>query len=106
MCHRATEDRAWQCACGYEFGQNVERTRELLRDQLTTAKIMLAVFLVIDAAAVFGIAMAVMRGYAVFSGIGFTLLVLGTLRPIRKISISRESLRALAPKDLPKARVV
>ena len=32
MCHTVNEDRDWQCQrCHYEFGQPVERTRELLR---------------------------------------------------------------------------
>jgi cobyrinic acid a,c-diamide synthase len=106
MCHRASDDRAWQCACGYEFGQQVEKTRELLRDQLVTAKILLAILLVVDAGAVFGMVEAVIHGFAVFSGFAFCALVLATIRQIRKIAISRESLRLLAPKDLPVARVV
>ena len=106
MCHRASDDRAWRCACGYEFGQPVEKTRELLRDQLTTAKITLAIVAVLDAGAVVGMIEALLHGVGVFCGFGFALLVIGTIRQVRKIAISRESLRLLAPKDLPTARVV
>jgi hypothetical protein len=103
MCHRATEDRAWQCACGYEFGQDVAKTRELLRDQLTNAKIMLAIFIVLDAASVALLVAGLVYALPV---IGFIFFIGGTVRAVRKIAISRESLRLLAPKELPAARVV
>jgi hypothetical protein len=106
MCHRASDDRAWQCRCGYEFGQDVARTRELLRDQLISAKIFLAIFVVLDAAVVLGTIELARRGVIFVSLLAFVFLILGTGRSLRKIMISRESLRALAPKDLPVARVV
>ncbi|HEY1552553.1 MAG TPA: hypothetical protein VGG28_32215 [Kofleriaceae bacterium] len=106
MCHRASEDRAWQCACGYEFGQPVERTLELLRGQSRTTKIMLGIFLVLDAGAVIAIVEATLHGFVVFSGLGFAALVLGTLRQIRKLAIGRESTRLLSAKLLPIARVI
>jgi hypothetical protein len=106
MCHRASEDRAWHCACGYEFGQPVERTRELLRDQLTNAKIMLGIFGGLDLAMMGGMVFAAMHGVFVSPGLALVLLTWLAARNIRKIRISRESLQLLAAKDLPAARVV
>jgi hypothetical protein len=106
MCHRANEDRAWRCACGYEFGQPVDRTLELLRGQAVTAKITLGVFVALDAAAAFGMYVAALHGLIFFPGIVVVALVIGTIRPIRKLAIARESTRLLSAKLLPTARVV
>ena len=106
MCHRTSDDRARRCQCGYEFGQPVERTLELLRRQRNSAMIVLCLFLVLDAGALFGMYEAALHGFVVFSGFVAVALVVGTLRPIRKLGIARESARLLAPKQLPTARVV
>jgi hypothetical protein len=106
MCHRASEERAWRCSCGYEFGQPVDRTLELLRGQSVNAKITLGVFLVLDAGAVFGVIEAALHGFVVFSGVIFVALVIGTTRPIRKLAIARESTRLVSARALPTARVV
>jgi hypothetical protein len=106
MCHRASEDRAWRCRCGYEFGQPVDRTLELLRSQTVNAKITLGIFVVLDAGAVFGMIEAALHGYIVFSGVVFVALAIGTIRPIRKLAIARESTRLLSAKALPTARAI
>ena len=106
MCHRTLPDRAPLCACGYEFGQPVERTLELLRRRTTSAKIALTLFLILDAFAVFGMYEAALHGFLVFSSFVAVSLIVGTIRPIQKINMARESERLLAPRLLPTARVV
>lgn len=101
MCHRASENTAWQCSCGYEFGQNVEKVREMLRTQLRTSWISLGVFLLLGGAmvalATVGIAVALF---------GLVGLLGATGRSAHKILVSRESLRQLAPAALPTARLL
>jgi len=106
MCHRASEDRAWRCSCGYEFGQPVERTRELLRDQLTNAKIMVGLFGVLELGIAGAMWLAAMYIPLIFPLAGVVATTGGLARNIRKLRVSRESLRLLAPKELPAARVV
>jgi hypothetical protein len=107
MCHRASARTAWQCTCGYEFGQSLERVREMLHDQQTNAGISLALLLVLDAAALVGVVFAAAHGFIVFSALGFTALILATARAARKLLITRASLRQLAEREqpLPKAIV-
>jgi 1,4-dihydroxy-2-naphthoate octaprenyltransferase len=107
MCHRASAANAWQCVCGYEFGQDVEKVRALLRDQRTNAWIILVLLLVVDAMAVFGVFYAALHGFLVFSVLGFSALILGTARTVRTLLITRASLRQLASRDdaLPRAWV-
>ena len=111
MCHTVNEDRDWQCQrCHYEFGQPVERTRELLRDQRTNAKIAFGFLLVIDVAMLALPAIALYAGsrMVIMPGI-LTVIFLtrATVKTFQKISISNASLRALAdhgkPTELPKA---
>ena len=102
MCHRASESTAWQCACGYEFGQDVETVRNMLRAQLHTAYVASAVCLLLDLAQIpllFFAPVVVPLG-------GFILLTSATARSVRKIVISRESLRQLAPRELPTAKLL
>jgi hypothetical protein len=106
MCHRTLPDLAPLCPCGYEFGQPVERTLELLRRRKRNAKLELGIFIILDAGALFGMYEAALHGFVVFSGFVVVTLVLGTLRPIRKLGIARDSERLLAPTLLPTARVV
>src|SRR6516162_4785104 len=97
MCHQANEDRAWQCRrCGYEFGQPVEKVQELLRGQLRSAHIVFWLFLLID----LGLAGAQVYLYEPWIPwpVPVTLFVVATsvmIRAVIRISISRNSLRAL-----------
>ena len=52
MCHRASDARAWQCDCGYEFGQSVDKVLELLRGQRKSAAATLAFVVFLDVAMV------------------------------------------------------
>jgi uncharacterized membrane protein YvbJ len=111
MCHTVHEDRDWQCRkCGYEFGQSVERVRELLRDQLTNAKIALVLLIIVDlgmlALPIYGV--LARSGIIMFPGIfSVVFLTRWTVKNAQKISISRQSLRSLADQEkraeLPKA---
>jgi uncharacterized membrane protein required for colicin V production len=106
MCHRVSAAHAWQCACGYEFGQYAERVRVLLRDQQTNAWIMLASLVVVDVAAVCGMVYAAIHGFIVFSGLGFTALTLLTARTVRTLLITRASLRELDRRDTAVPRAI
>jgi hypothetical protein len=107
MCHRASEDRAWHCRCGYEFGQDLAKTRELLRDQLTNAKIMLGLFITLELGSALLIWVAVQCGFTLAPEVaGLVASAWVVARSIRKLRVSRESLKLLAPKHVPQARVV
>jgi hypothetical protein len=101
MCHRASDATAWQCACGYEFGQHVETVRALLRTQHSGAWVTLLLLLVLDVAAVAGVIYTAFHGFIVFSALGFSALVLMTARTARKVLITRASLRQLAARQPP-----
>ncbi|HMG23025.1 MAG TPA: hypothetical protein VK607_16935 [Kofleriaceae bacterium] len=105
MCHRTSAASAWRCSCGYEFGQTAERVRELLRDQQTNAWITLIALALLDVAAVAGAVSAAIHGFIVVSALGFTALTLLTVRAVRKLVVTRASLRQLARLDaaLPRA---
>lgn len=107
MCHRASAQTAWQCACGYEFGQDLEKVLALLRDQQINARIGLAVLLVLDTAAVAGVIYLALRGVILVAGLGFAVLIGWTVRAARKLLITRASLRQLAGwhRALPRAVV-
>lgn len=101
MCHRVSEERAWQCECGYEFGQPVDKVIELLRDQRTNARIMLVFSILAMAAAV---------ALLIF-GPFFSIWLLGggiawTGRNLRKLLITRASLKQLADRKLPEAKLL
>jgi len=102
MCHRASESTAWQCACGYEFGQDIEKVREMLRAQLRASWITFGALLLADVAMV---ALAVV-GLALTPLLVLAALIGATGRSARKILVSRESLRQLAPAELPPARLL
>ena len=102
MCHRASESTAWRCSCGYEFGQNVEKVRDMLRAQLRTSWFAFGSLLVADLALV---ALAVV-GLALTPVLVLAALLGATGRSARKILVSRESLRQLAPAELPTARLL
>jgi hypothetical protein len=106
MCHRASDARAWQCTCGYEFGQSVDKVLELLRGQRTNARIMLGIMVGLDAAMIGGMVYAAMHGVAVISGIVFIALTYWTFRSIQRLRITSESMRQLSAKTLPEARLL
>jgi hypothetical protein len=93
--------------CGYEFGQDIEKVRVLLRSQRTNSWIILILLLIVDVMAVGGVFYAALHGLLVFSVFGFSVLILGTARTVRTLLITRESLRQLASRDdaLPRAIV-
>lgn len=102
MCHRASESTAWRCACGYEFGQDLDTVRGMLRSQLHTAYITTALFVILDLASL-GMLLFVPMIVPI---VAFIALTRATAKSVRKIFISRESLRQLAPRELPTARLL
>ena len=106
MCHRASDARAWLCDCGYEFGQSVDKALELLRAQRTNARITLAIVVGLDAAMIGAMVYALMRGVAVVSGLLFIGLMYWTFRSVQRLRITNESMRQLAAKTLPEARLL
>jgi hypothetical protein len=111
MCHQANEELDWQCRrCAYEFGQPVERVRELLRDQITSARIIFWILLVLLLAVLAIPAyLAYLGSRIVFVPGVLTLFFLmrSTIRARQRIRISHESLRSLDRQqaELPKATV-
>jgi hypothetical protein len=91
-------NEAWQCACGYEFGQSVDTALELLRDQLRNQKIQLGLLLAVDIVAIPFMAFLKLIGV-----IGIVLLFGATARVARRLSITRASIRNLSQRALPKA---
>jgi uncharacterized membrane protein len=106
MCHRASATTAWHCPCGHEFGQSSERVRARLRDQQTNAWITLVAVAVIGAAGVCGMVYAALQGFIVFSGLGFTALILVTARTVRTLLVTRASLQQLDRLDAAVPRAV
>ena len=105
MCHRASAASAWRCGCGHEFSQTAERVRALLRDQQTSAWITLIALVMLDGAAAAGAVYAAVHGFIVIAALGFTALTLLTVRAVRKLLVTRATLRQLARRDpaLPRA---
>lgn len=101
LCHRSSPHSAWQCQCGYEFGQSVDKVRVLLRDARTNARILLVVMLVLDAAAIAGTIYLMAHGWLVYSSMLTALLIIGTVRMASKLRIVRESLRQLDERHAP-----
>jgi hypothetical protein len=106
MCHRASDARAWQCDCGYEFGQSVDKVLELLRGQRTNARITLAVVAGLDVSMIGAMVYALMHGVAVVSGFLLIGLTYWTFRSVQRLRITNESMRQLAAKTLPEARLL
>ena len=99
MCHRANEETAWQCSCGYEFGQSLAKVRVLLRSQRVNAWIALVILLALTAAALY----AAVTGFGILPFLGFIVLVVSAMRSVRTLWITRTSMRQLANRDLPVA---
>jgi hypothetical protein len=102
MCHRASEGTAWKCACGYEFGKDIETVRGMLRSQLRNSWITFSLVLVLD----LGLVALAVAGAALTPIFALLALLGVTSRTLRKILVSRESLRQLAPAELPTARLL
>lgn len=104
MCHARNAIDEWQCRCGYEFGQSIDKVLELLRDQRTNARILLGVLIFLDLAALGAVAyLAIVHGIIVYSVLGFAALLLWTMRTARQLVVTRESLEQLSRRELPKA---
>jgi hypothetical protein len=101
LCHRSSPGTAWQCHCGYEFGQSVDKVRVLLRDQETSAWIVLGAVLVLDLAAIGGTIHADMHGLGWTSWFVPGLLSVLMVRTLRTLRIARASLRQLARRHAP-----
>src|SRR5262245_47288760 len=101
LCHRSSPGSAWQCHCGYEFGQSIDKVRVLLRDQQTNAWIVLGVLLVLVLAAIGGTIYADMHGWGWTPWFLPGLLSAAMVRTLRKLRIARESLRQLAERHAP-----
>lgn len=106
MCHRASDARAWQCECGYEFGQSVDRVLELLRGQRKNAWITLVCVAVLDVVMIGGIIYAAIHGVVAVSLIVFMGLLYATFRSVQRLRITSESMRQLSAKTLPEARLL
>jgi hypothetical protein len=101
LCHCSNPGSAWQCRCGYEFGQSVDKVRVLLRDQQTNARILLVVMLVLEAAVLAGAIYLSTRGAGRGPWLVLIPLVYWTVRAVRKLGIVRESLRQLDERHAP-----
>jgi hypothetical protein len=104
LCHCSNSGSAWQCRCGYEFGQSVDTVRVLLRDQQTNAWIVLGVLLALDLALVAGSIYADMFGWGWLPWVVPGLLSAAAARMVSKLRIARESLRQLAERHAPLPR--
>jgi|SRR5450432_980582 hypothetical protein len=106
MCHRASDALAWQCDCGYEFGQSVDKVLELLRGQRKSAAATLAFVVFLDVAMVGAVIYSAMHGVIVLSFFLVLGLVYWTFRSVQRLRITNESMRQLAAKPLPEARLL
>jgi hypothetical protein len=102
MCHRASESTAGQCACGYEFGQDIDTVQRLLRQQLRSSAAATAALSVLDVTMV----ALIVVGQSILPALALAAFARMTLKNARKIVISRESLRQLAPRQLPTAKLL
>jgi hypothetical protein len=101
MCHRASGAGAWQCPCGYEFGQSIDNALELLRDQRTNTRIMLGLLLLVDVGVLGAVVVVGLGGALVFAALGGLFVATGRL--IRKLRLTGESIGQLSRRELPKA---
>jgi hypothetical protein len=98
LCHRSNPGTAWQCPCGYEFGQSIDK---VLRDQRTNAWIVLGVLVALDLAMIGGSVYAAVCGWGWMPWLVPGLLIGGTVRTMRKLQITRASLSQLAERQAP-----
>jgi hypothetical protein len=102
MCHRASESTAGRCQCGYEFGQDIDTVRRLLRRQLRSSVAASAALVIGN----LGLVALAAVSHTVIPLLGWYPLLRLTARSMRTIAVSRESLRQLAPRQLPPARLL
>jgi hypothetical protein len=109
MCHQVNERHQLQCsACNYVFGQPVDETRAQLREQLSSARTQLIGLAIVDVLFLGLLVVMALAGVVIFWIFGCVLLAGANIRVIRKMQISRDSLRSLDRQfpALPKARLV
>jgi hypothetical protein len=107
MCHYRNSQRAKECAdCGYEFGQSIDTLRGMLSNQLLNQRIMFWVLAVADLCLIGVIVLGVMYGFLIFPLMPFLFVTYQAVRTVQKISITKQSMRMIADKQLPKATVV
>jgi hypothetical protein len=102
MCHRASESTAGQCACGYAFGQDIDTVQRLLRKQLRESTGATAALALVDVTMV----ALIVVGQTILPALALAAFARMTIKNARKIAISRESLRQLAPRQLPIAKLL
>jgi hypothetical protein len=104
MCHDVIMSDERECSCGYEFGQDIDKVLKLLNAQLMGAWIVFGIVIALDLMAVGGtIYLVHYHGIIVYSLFVFVALMLWTARAARTILITRESMRQLKKRRLPKA---
>jgi hypothetical protein len=103
MCHAVSWASEPECSCGYEFGQDVDKVLRLLSAQLTGAWVVLGCMLALDVVYIAGTIYLAHRGIIFYALFVVIPLMFGTGRAVRKISITRKSIRQLARRSLPKA---
>ena len=101
MCHRLNEQRALRCDCRYKFGQSVDKVIDLLHRQRRQGWVVLGTALLADAGSIFLLTTGSLRAIWLAAG-----SFLWTGRVIRKLLITRVSLRQLESRKLPEARLL
>jgi hypothetical protein len=102
MCHRASESTAGHCACGYAFGQDIDTVQRLLRNQLRSSTAATAALSILHVS----MFTLLVFGQSILGAFAIAALARTTLKSARKMAISRESLRQLAPRQLPTAKLL
>lgn len=107
LCHKANATNAWQCECGYRFGQSVEKSLQIVRSQLHNAHLIFWLLLAIDLGVIGLVVWSALAGRAVVivPSFGFAYCVVKTVRAGQKIALTRASIRSLEKQKLPEARV-
>jgi hypothetical protein len=107
MCHQANEDRAWNCRrCGYEFGQPIDKTLELLRGQQRSQRILVVLMLVLLVAIVgtFALTWLLVPWFVMIAASATNAIWLA--RTYHKLALTRASIRSLSAQQLPEATAV
>jgi hypothetical protein len=111
LCRKLSEGHAVRCGCGYQFGQQIDETLRLLRDQRSKGYSMAsggALIVVVGIVLVVAIAYTAQERHYIFVGVtgwigGFTIMARGA----GMVSRARASTRELEKmRELPTARVV
>jgi hypothetical protein len=105
MCHRANQATESHCSCGYEFGQSPEKALELLRSQRRNAQIALLLLLLALGGGAILLYVMLLYQSPIIVIVAFAPLSLQILRTVHKLSITRDSIRQLEARTLPKAQL-